>query len=81
MTDGDERIDDAGLRPAWRRTDRDDAPEADEAELVDRGRTLAVLAALGRLQMSIDVLARQQKRHADEVEQRLARIERSLRAD
>ena len=49
----------------------------DDAEL-ERGRTLAVIAAIGRLQMSLDVLARQQKKHQEAVEDRLARIERAL---
>ncbi len=69
--------DDPTLRPAWRRIDRDEgeveAPEAEEAA-VDRGRTVALLATLGRMQMSLDVVARQQK----SIEQRLARIERHL---
>lgn len=49
-----------------------------DAEELDRGRTLAVIAAIGRLQMSLDVLTRQQKKHQDAVEERLARIERAL---
>ncbi|HWL35788.1 MAG TPA: hypothetical protein VNQ77_06320 [Frankiaceae bacterium] len=52
-------------------------PAVDDAEL-ERGRTLAVIAAIGRLQMSLDVLARQQKKHQEAVEARLARIERAL---
>lgn len=55
------------------------APTLDDAEL-ERGRTLAVVAAIGRLQMSLDVLARQQKKHQENVEARLARIERALSA-
>ena len=54
--------------------ERSDDEDAD----LERGRTLAVVAAMGRLQMSIDVLARQQKKHAETVEARLARIERAL---
>jgi hypothetical protein len=73
------------LRPAWKRQERpaaEPAPVApetsdDDADL-ERGRTLALVAALGRLQMSLDVLARQQKAHHDAVEARLARIERAL---
>jgi 3-oxoacyl-ACP reductase-like protein len=53
------------------------APDIDDADL-ERGRTLAVIAAIGRLQMSVDVLARQQKKHQEAVEARLARIERAL---
>ncbi|HVF04186.1 MAG TPA: hypothetical protein VNA20_05045 [Frankiaceae bacterium] len=56
-------------------------PAAEAAESDDdleRGRTLALVAALGRLQMSLDVVVRQQKRHHEEVDARLARIERVL---
>jgi len=85
---------DAGLRPAWRRDRRavdlsvetpEEPPAAAPAEPVtpvdddlERGRTLALLAALGRIQLSLDVLARQQQRHTEAVEERLARIERRL---
>jgi hypothetical protein len=89
MTESDE-----ALRPVWQRERRAPEPPApspepeptepapveapvDEAEL-ERGRTLAVIAAIGRLQMSLDVLARQQKKHQESVEARLARIERAL---
>ena len=89
MTESDE-----ALRPALKRPERaervdrrDDpapappppaaVPEVDDADL-ERGRTLAVIAAIGRLQMSLDVLARQQKKHQEAVEERLARIERAL---
>jgi hypothetical protein len=47
-------------------------------EDLERGRTLALLAALGRIQLSLDVLARQQQRQADDVDERLSRIERRL---
>jgi len=80
------------LRPAWRRQERAAEPAPAPAETaaqpaavaaeddgdLERGRTLALVAALGRLQMSLDVLARQQKKHHDDVEARLARIERAL---
>lgn len=86
MTESDE-----ALRPVWGRERRGEAepspappepaaaaePPVDDTEL-ERGRTLAVIAAIGRLQMSIDVLARQQKKHQESVEARLARIERAL---
>ena len=52
--------------------------QLDDDEDLERGRTLALVAALGRLQMSLDVLQRQQKKHAEDVEARLARIERAL---
>jgi hypothetical protein len=68
------------LRPAYMRPTApatDTAPETDDADL-ERGRTLAVIAAIGRLQMSVDVLARQQKKHQEAVDDRLARIERAL---
>lgn len=54
------------------------AGEPVDADDLDRGRTLALLATLGRLQMSLDVMSRQQRKHAEDVEQRLARIERAL---
>jgi hypothetical protein len=82
MTESDE-----ALRPAWKRPDRRAEPAAPEASApephlddddLERGRTLAVIAAIGRLQMSLDVLARQQKKHQESVEARLARIERAL---
>lgn len=82
MTESDET-----LRPALKRPERREEPpapapaapepEVDDADL-ERGRTLAVIAAIGRLQMSLDVLARQQKKHHEAVEERLARIERAL---
>lgn len=81
MTESDE-----ALRPALKRPERREDPPApaqapeptvDDADL-ERGRTLAIIAAIGRLQMSLDVLARQQKKHQDAVEDRLARIERTL---
>ena len=50
---------------------------ADDADL-ERGRTVALIAALGRLQMSMDVMYRQQKKHQEDVEARLARIERAV---
>lgn len=85
MTEADD-----ALRPAWKRSDRreDPAPVASatpppaepeaDADDLERGRTLALVAALGRLQMSLDVLQRQQKKHQETVEERLARIERAL---
>lgn len=88
MTESDD-----ALRPASRRPERRaDAPPAEPAPAVapepaeppvddadlERGRTLALVAAIGRLQMSLDVLARQQKKHHEVVEARLARIERAL---
>lgn len=89
MTESDD-----ALRPAWRRPERRAEPDAPAAEAtpapppavgdgdgdgdLERGRTLAVIAAIGRLQMSLDVLARQQKKHQESVEERLARIERAL---
>ena len=88
MTESDE-----ALRPAYKRAERREEaapppaaaapppaaaePAVDDADL-ERGRTLAVIAAIGRLQMSLDVLARQQKKHQEAVEERLARIERAL---
>ena len=85
MTEADD-----ALRPAWKRSDRRDEPAAaappappepepavDEDDL-ERGRTLALVAALGRMQMSLDVLQRQQRKHIEAVEARLARIERAL---
>jgi hypothetical protein len=68
---------DDALRPVWHRERAEAEPATpvdDEEASVDRGRTVALLAALGRMQMSLDILARQQKA----VEQRLARIERAL---
>lgn len=70
--------DDPTLRPVWRRTEAEPAPAAPEpdaeTEAVDRGRTVALLAALGRMQMSLDVLAKRQQA----IDARLARIERTL---
>lgn len=91
MTESDETLRPALKRPERRAAEPPPAPPAeapappppapeppvDDAEL-ERGRTLAVIAAIGRLQMSLDVLARQQKKHQEAVEARLARIERAI---
>jgi hypothetical protein len=76
MTDDDDTV----LRPAWRRAEpAESQPEPDEdSDALDRGRTVALLAAIGRMQMSLDVIARQQKQHQEAVDTRLARIERAL---
>jgi hypothetical protein len=83
-----------GLRPAWRRDRRAvdlspvppaepppaaaaEPPAPDEDDL-ERGRTLALIAALGRFQLSLDVLSRQHQRQAEAIEERLDRIERRL---
>lgn len=52
------------------------APDTD-ADL-ERGRTVALIAALGRLQMSVDLLARQQRKQHDALVERLDRLERAL---
>ena len=77
MTESDD-----ALRPAWKRSRAEEGapvaePAEDEGDL-ERGRTLALVAALGRLQMSLDVLQRQQRKHHEDVEARLTRIERAL---
>ncbi|HEU0132111.1 MAG TPA: hypothetical protein VFQ85_14070 [Mycobacteriales bacterium] len=50
--------------------------EADAGDL-ERGRTVALIAALGRLQMSVDLLARQQRKQHDALLERLDRLERA----
>jgi hypothetical protein len=94
MTDAPDVTEDGGLRPAWRRDRRAvdlsaDLPAAEPAEPpaaaepaadddLERGRTLALIAALGRFQLSLDVLSRQHQRQSEAIEERLDRIERRL---
>jgi hypothetical protein len=70
--------DDAALRPARRRDRTDAGDDTDDSDALDRGRTVALLAALGRMQMSLDVISKQQQQRLDAIEARLSRIERAL---
>ena len=55
------------------------APEYDDHDLA-RGQAAAVLGVLGRLQLRIDVLAREQEAAFDRIEARLSAIEAGLSA-
>lgn len=81
---------DLALTPARQRDRRDrppvqpdathapaDAPPAVTDELLDleRGRTAALIAALGRLQLAVDVLCRDQRAAKEEIQEAVRRIE------
>jgi hypothetical protein len=74
MTEADDPV----LRPARRRDRADATPDDGDLDAVERGRTAALLGALGRMQMTLDVIGKQQQQRLDAIEARLSRIERSL---
>jgi hypothetical protein len=54
-------------------------PEYDDADL-ERGRTAALLGTLGRMQLQLDVLARDQAEGLRRIEDRLTALEQHLGA-
>lgn len=57
-----------------------DSAGEDDLTDVERGRTLALLAALGRIQLRLDVLAREQRDGLASVEARLEQLEDRITA-
>lgn len=54
---------------------------ADDLDDLERGRALAVLAALGRIQLRLDVMAREQREGLASLEARLTDLQRWLEAE